>query len=190
MAWLNDLSALFGVPAGGAVAAVAVYSAAVSAEKEATETALRDIAQVIRDKIWSNGLALGRQVKKLFIYTFGEPHFSLKCLRRSIYASLLFIICFGLQYSFKTHNWPWPISAWFVATSLLTALVTDYISLLKTRVILLACSVGTIPTGIALIIDFFVSLLFAYVSIMFINLIVDLYTFGYEPMNLNLFLTR
>lgn len=183
MTWLSDLSSLIGAPAGGAIAAAAVFFAAVRAEKEANREAIKDIARALRDKSWTVKFKLTVQIDQIFIYTFGKYHFSSKCVVRSIYASLIFITVFSLQFSLRTGITPFPISGWFVATALLVSLFTDYIALLKTRLLLRASINLEWSTGLALIIDVALSLLLAYFTIGVLNLIVDLATFGYEPMN-------
>jgi hypothetical protein len=93
-----------GIPAGGAIVAGALYRASIAAEKEARKNALRDIARIIRDPSWSRAFRRSAAIRRLFCLTFGEKHLSWKCVRRSSYATLTFILSIGLQPIPNTHH--------------------------------------------------------------------------------------
>jgi hypothetical protein len=135
MAWLSDLSSALGVPTGGAVAAVAIYYGLVAAEREARKEALGDVARLLRDPTWLRELSPAAGIQKLFVYTFGERHFSFLCLRRSVLASLTFMLAFGLQFALSTDTWPVRFIEFpdHTLRYLLLAIGCDYIALLKTR---------------------------------------------------------
>jgi hypothetical protein len=143
MTWLSDLASALGVPTGGAIAAAAIYYGSIAAEREARREALRDLARLLRGPGWDPTAG----IQKLFVYTFGERHLSWLCLRRSIVASLTFIVSFGLQFSLLTGEWPVRFIEYPSHTFryLLLAFGCDYIALFKTRKLISVSAIARKP---------------------------------------------
>ena len=124
--------------------AVAIYSGAAAAEKEARKEALDDIARLVRDESLISHLQLGRGIYRLFRATFGEKHLSWKCITRSVMATVAFCLSLGLQFSLSTGVWLNSRGDW--GTELLLAfslgICLDYVSLLKTRILLRRAATG------------------------------------------------
>jgi hypothetical protein len=110
------------------------------------------------------------------VWTFGERHWSWKCTRRSVAASLVFICAVALEQLSRGHTLglahnpiklpPVQLAA-AIAAVLGAVVATDYIALFKTRIIL-----GTLtsPRGLAsplfLIYDMVLSLMISYLGLM------------------------
>ena len=92
MAWLNDLSAALGLPIGAVTLATSLVLAAEKAEKEARPEALRDIAEALKNPRWTEAFRPNLQIRRVFESTFSGRHLSWKCLRRSMAASVIFIL--------------------------------------------------------------------------------------------------
>lgn len=150
--WLESISSSIGVATGGAGLAGAVYVASGSLEKEARPEARRQIAAFLKSAHVQYDVSHAAElVRHLFLMTFGARHLSLLCIRRSIAGTILFVVSVSLLMFLKHRsdiylNWPeyqpgkptplWAIVIgdlpWLVAL----AMIPDYLSLAKTRVIL------------------------------------------------------
>jgi hypothetical protein len=166
MAWVNDLASSAGIPAGAATLAVAMYAACTAAEKAARPEALKDIGRILQDPSWSRSVRPSAIIQRVFVWTFGERHLSWRCITRSVLASLLLIISltltyyaiFGVKFAFLyelvgTYDYQKSnvTESWFGSTPLsllqtyivslgaglfLMALLPDYLSLAKTRLLI------------------------------------------------------
>jgi hypothetical protein len=150
--WLRDLTSTFGLPTGGLTFALALYYMSIQAEKEARREALADIAAVLKNSSWRNGIQPNRIINDLFNATFGDTQFSMRCVQRSVIASLCAIFCIVviahllgadiiyqpiLYFIFGIHH----ESRLDVPRILLFQIITlsllpDYISIYKARVII------------------------------------------------------
>lgn len=83
MSWVGDLASSLGIPAGAATLAVAFYAACSAAEKSARPEALRDISRILVKSSWAVTVHPPAIIGRVFNWTFGERHLSIKCLTRS-----------------------------------------------------------------------------------------------------------
>jgi hypothetical protein len=141
---LTDFASIFGIPAVAASIAGSIYWALSKAEKVARPEALREISAVLKDRSWSQSVKPWSIVERLFVWTFGEKHFSLKCISRSAISTVIMVTSIltfeiALQerastgtivYLAEAH--PYPILLFLV----LVGFTPDYVALLKTRVLL------------------------------------------------------
>src|SRR4051812_544402 len=153
MAWVADLASTLGVPLGGTLAATAIFTAAVAAEKEARPEALRQIAILLQDPSWARGLEPTRIVQGLFLQVFGNRQLSWKCVRRSILASSISLVslsCLFHSSVFSIYNVIitnfltlaevdsippiWYLFLWFLLFVYLIfcSIIPDYIAVAKT----------------------------------------------------------
>jgi hypothetical protein len=140
MSWVNDLVSAAGLPAGAATLAVAMYAACVAAEKAARPEALQEIGRILEDTSWSRSAQASTIVQRIFNLTFGEQHFSKKCLRRSAMATIIVYVMFAAVLFFEGHQFLLPKSvseiALYFYLILYFGFAPDYLSLGKTRVLL------------------------------------------------------
>jgi hypothetical protein len=150
MLWVDDLSSIVGIPAGAATFAVAIYGACSAAEKAARRGALDDIGRVLKDPSWSRSARPSKIIGRVFGWTFGEHHFSCRCLLRSLIATTTFTIATGLVYWELTKHWlMWTFFSRLndpvfyrsrdftppVFGIVFCAVIPDFFSLLKTRLL-------------------------------------------------------
>jgi hypothetical protein len=126
MSWVNDLASVAGIPAGAATLAVAMYAACSAAEKAARPEALKDIGHILKDPSWKDSAQPYAIIQRVFNWTFGERHLSVKCLYRSVISTI--IISSGNRGNkgrddvFIVESGPWtrhhlPSLCWIAATS-------------------------------------------------------------------------
>jgi hypothetical protein len=168
MSWINDLPSVFGLPAGGATIAAALYAACAAAEKTARPEALHDIARFLTDREWSRATQPSEVIRKVFNHTFGEHHLSLKCVSRSMAATLVFVASIVLTVYLETgvlQN----LDPDFWILLVLMGFPSDYIALWKTRYLL---SVKLSPQFL-LIFDVFLSIFISSVLFVIVIYIID-----------------
>ncbi|MBZ9822362.1 hypothetical protein [Mesorhizobium sp. CA4] len=157
MAWFGDLSSVLGMPVGGALAAAALYHASTVAEKEASRGALRDVACIIKDPSWSRAFRPSAAIERLFCLTFGERHLSWKCIRRSLYATLIFTLSLSLQFCIAAKVWPEELWQTYYVKGTIAIVAAgffaDYVALWKTRRLLFLVGKYRSVTFILLILD-------------------------------------
>jgi hypothetical protein len=141
MAWLTDLTTALGLPGAGATLAAAVYGVSVAVEKSSRKEAREDIAHALKDMPLTAWKGNDVVVRSLFDITLGERHFSLKCIGRSIIASVLVVFALAITLFFQNSE---PIdviigsehigdAAEYMVLITFWLFAPDYISLLKTR---------------------------------------------------------
>ena len=101
MSWVNDLASSLGIPAGAVTLALAVYAACAAAEKAARPEALKDIGRILNDRTWEQSVRPSAIVDRIFVWTFGERHFSWKCVSRSMIATFVILFCVGVNHVFR-----------------------------------------------------------------------------------------
>jgi hypothetical protein len=150
MTWLESISSSIGVATGGASLAGAIYLASTSLEKEARPEARQQIAAFLKSThVQYNVGHAAELVRHLFLMTFGARHLSFRCIRRSIAGTILFVTSVSLLMFLKHRadlNWPeyqpgtptplWAIVIYELPSLVVLAMIPDYLSLAKTRVIL------------------------------------------------------
>jgi hypothetical protein len=148
MSWVNDLASGLGIPAGAVTLAVAMYGACTTAEKAARPEALNDIAKVLKNPSWSRSVRPSAIIDRVFLWTFGERHLSLKCIRTSLLATIAIvsaglIIQEVLAGTFSAVFFPngfeilnMLTAPFVVALVSLVAAFPDYLALWKTRLLL------------------------------------------------------
>jgi hypothetical protein len=173
MPWLEDLTSALGVPAGAATLAVAMYSGCVAAEKVARPEALSEISEILRDPFWTGWVRPAYLVQKIFVWTFGEHHFSLKCVVRSISATTFLVTAISLTIYLKTGLYPTDIRL-FAYDALFIGLIPDYIALLKTRIIIRL----SISRVILVVVDIILSLATSLLCFMVFDPVYVIITYG------------
>jgi hypothetical protein len=124
-----------------------VYAGAATLDRKMRKEALKDIAEFInRTSIFPDSHIVADFIYREFRLMFGERHFSIKCITRSIIASfivisgiLVFMLLldteeFRVFISLTHHNWRSFFGTLLAVISF--SLVPDYVSLLKGRVLL------------------------------------------------------
>lgn len=187
MSWVNDLASAFGVPAGAATLAVAIYAACTAAEKSARPEALKDISAVLKDRSWATAVRPAAIIEQVFNWTFGKRQLGAKCIIRSLLMSLSFtgvgaLIVFaetGLQPSMGLDSLFDPGLFWFILLLfLLAAALPDYIALAKTRILLgYAAKLRNISIYI-IALDIILSLMISYVFVELSNVPEDILKSG------------
>ena len=140
MPGLADLAASFGIPAVAASIAGSIYWALSKAEEVARPEALAEIAAVLKDPSWSRSVRPWSIVERLFVWTFGERHFSLKCITRSAISTVIMVTSLTILHilskwdlgSFRYMNHPLAFLIFVVSVGF----APDYVALLKTRAFL------------------------------------------------------
>jgi hypothetical protein len=173
MSWVTDLASTFGLPAGGATIATAMYAACVAAEKIARPEALTDIGRVLKDPTWERSVRPSAIIEQVFNWTFDERHFSWRCVKRSICATTIFVSAFVIIMYFKEGQLPLGniclgrrycgVNEIIVLPTILLILVgflPDYIALWKTRLLLRSFLIKRFAL-LLVISDVFLSLLIA-----------------------------
>lgn len=180
MSWINDLSSILGVPAGAATIAAAMYSRCVAAERAARPEALLEIAQVLKDASWTQSARPSAIVERIFKWTFGERHFSLKCITRSACATGIFvtaiIVTLHLILGINPFKGAVGNKQWYY--DLLTmGFIPDYIALGKTRILLRQKRSALL----LIILDIGLSVLIASVCFIVMDSILVLWQYGQRP---------
>jgi hypothetical protein len=141
MSWLGDLVSGFGLPAGAATIATAMYAASRVAQKAARRGALVEIGRFLNEPLGSPSAKALEIVRGIFQFTFGEQHISFKCIRRSFFATLTFIITITITLHLENRSTFFDdnsvfgnFATWF--TIVIMGIIPDYIALYKTRMIL------------------------------------------------------
>jgi hypothetical protein len=172
--WLNDLASNFGLPVAAVAIAGSIYAALAAAEKVARPEALKEISGVLKDPSWSQSVRPSSIVEKLFIWTYGKRHLGLKCISRSVSATLIMVSLLivlksrsmGSEFllDFTITIWRSPPFAMFLITS---SFIPDYLALWKTRRILrLARNCPAIlALGIDAVYSIAISIVFLYLSV-------------------------
>jgi hypothetical protein len=191
MSWLTDLTPLFG---GSVTLAGGMYGACVAAEKAARPEALRDIGRILKDPSWSRSVRASAIIERLFNWTFGERHFSWKCISRSIEASILFMLVLAMLIT--THD--------FLQSGLLdidlptfhdhrqfifnfgmiaaAGLIPDYLSLCKSRLLIRLTRLA--DEGRAIVLFIALDILFsALISLSFIGSVFLWLTVGFGSLS-------
>jgi hypothetical protein len=144
LSWLSDLASGLGIPAGAATLAAAMYAACAAAEKAARPEALEDIGRILKERSWSRIVRPTEIIERVFVWTFGERHLSLRCVKRSGLATVLFFIgsvCImyihhpGEIYTYFSRIHLFPPSLGLVVRIILTGFIADYVALYKSRVL-------------------------------------------------------
>jgi hypothetical protein len=130
MSWVNDLASSAGMPAGAATLAVAMYAACAAAEKAARPEALADIGRILKDTTWERSARPSAIIERVFTWTFGERHLSLKCLLRSALGTLALVISVGLVNIMETQSGE---IGYKLQMLFFVGFLPDYVALLKTR---------------------------------------------------------
>ena len=139
MSWVNDLASISGIPAGAATLAVAMYAGCAAAEKAARPEALQDIGRVLKDPSWSRSVRPSAIIERVFVWTFGERHLSLRCIRQSVTATVIFV---GVLLSAFLVGWHIDLPGFlrnventpvFFAVIMVCGIALDYVALAKTR---------------------------------------------------------
>ena len=181
----TDIIQLFGTGSVPVIVAGTVYGVFELGEKLASQRAKDALSKWLLTFDVQKAKALPDGTQELFERIFGERHFSLKCLVRSAVFSLgamVFIAMLCLLIRQGVLNWLlWfpglllPYTMVWLAIWLLWSILIDYISLLKTRVILrIMTRIHPVVLPIAiLLVDFLV-----YIVIFFIGLILVTWLVG------------
>ena len=156
MSWLTELTSAIGVPVGATTLAIAIYGACEAAEKAARPGALKDIGRKIKDTSWERTVRPTAIIERTFDWTFGERHFSWRCVATSLIATLASCLALAIGYHLTLGI---DFSFWFAAYKpngpaeyeggisvlalaalglLLFAILPDYLALGKTRILLSA----------------------------------------------------
>src|SRR5580700_2773902 len=138
MSWINDLMSAVGAPAGAVTISAAMYSACLAAEKSARPKALVEIGRILKDPSWALSLRPSAIISRLFNWTFGESHLSLKCVTRSMCATSMFVVAIIVSLYLINDRNPFTESSlrtWYYDLPLL-GFVPDYVAPGKTRMLL------------------------------------------------------
>jgi len=172
MDWQTTLVSHMGVGAGGFAVAAAVYKGASALENELRPQAVKEIGRILTNATFpTDNFSINRIVYEAFNSTFGDRHWSWKCVGRSLLASWIFVILFVALSSATDHapllgqnldkvDFFGFLEAFGVLFFLL--FLPDYISLYKTRYILRASTRLTNPwlSSLPLIADILVTSIF------------------------------
>jgi hypothetical protein len=143
MSWVNDLASAFGLPAGAAAIAGAMYAACVAAEKNARPEALADIGRILRDPAWERSAQPSAIIERVFKWTFGDRHASWRCVTRSMCATIIFVAAFIIMLFFTEGRYPFDkarnsqvIIVQGTFEVIFAGFLPDYVALWKTRLLL------------------------------------------------------
>lgn len=159
MGLVEYLASTFGV---GVAIAVSIFLGCVWAERDKSirREALDDIARVLKDPSWLHSDQAVTIIRRLFHWTFGERSWSLRCVKASFIVTLLTDLVLFLslpgpfQHALRMIRLylQGPRDVWNIVIDifaqgfigiLLSSFLADYLSLLKTRLIL--CHWGDAP---------------------------------------------
>ncbi|MBV8095347.1 MAG: TraB/GumN family protein [Acetobacteraceae bacterium] len=171
MAWLNDLAAIFLVPAGAVALATGIYWLSGSAEKRAKPQALAEISTFLTKRAAPLSSSAVSWTLKLFQLTYGDRQFSKACWESSLIAFLslrLAVQVFRLAVAalgiLEGHV---PLADDLDDTAMAVGAVTAYLSVWKTRALLklLVGSQRAAALGLALVSDFFMAALLGTIAV-------------------------
>lgn len=174
MSWVNELVSELGIPLGAATIAGAIYTGCVAAEKAARPEALSEIRDVISNTSWTKSAKPSTLVDRIFRLTFGERHFSWKCVRRSVLSTIVVNAATGF-YLYHSLGYGWfekagetisYISFWILICVILCGFTADYLSLAKTRLIIRrdwAPSLGAISSLSIVVVDVILCVLLSWI---------------------------
>jgi hypothetical protein len=172
MPWLDHLVSLLGISASAGLLAGTLYAGCVAAESVARPEALRDISFVLKTRSLTEKISPSAIIEKIFQGTFGGRHLSIKCLARSILASIVFLVCSALLVHAEIHKWPsvsladitnWDTGPFIALIYLMAGLLPDYVALAKTRLLLRQFSRARRRLGWLVLADLLLSLLISYI---------------------------
>lgn len=163
--WLGVL-----VPGPYGSIAIAVLGLSAVVEKGARPEAISDVANIWNSGWDPNYFEPRSFAERIFRYTFGSRHLSLKCLGRSLLVSVLVIIVLLSASELKFELIPPPSNT--IAASVLVTIIADYLLLAKTRMLLarLRLSSARVPI-FTILIDFFTTAVIVFIS----GIIADLF---------------
>lgn len=180
---MSDLASLasgLGIPTVVLSVAAAFRYAGAAADRDGRPEALDTVARILGNSSWSRSVRPSAIIQEVFNRTFGERQFSWKCLRRSVAASVLFVLIsscifysavintikvlqlFGgyASLGFDASSLEGLLFGWI--PSILFFLLGDYVSLWKTRAIIQV--LGRMRTGLLLVVlDIILSLAIVFV---------------------------
>jgi hypothetical protein len=142
LSWLTDLASSFGIPVVAVTIAGSIYLALSKAEEVARPEALAEITAVLKNPSWSRSVKPWSIVERLFVWTFGERHFSLKCISRSAIATIIMVTSLMIFHIIYTgdlifvadpEGTTFGFLVPFVVFAVSSSFVPDYVALLKTR---------------------------------------------------------
>ncbi len=148
MGWVNDLVSGLGIPAGAATLAVAMYAGCAAAEKAARPEALSAVASLIRDLSQTRSDGAPKIAYRLFVWMFGEHHFSHFCVFRSLIATISFCLSIiiyvflgghNIDFSPLSYSHKYGVLGWLSGLACILfifSFLPDYFALGKTRIIL------------------------------------------------------
>jgi hypothetical protein len=142
MSWVNDLASVFGLPAGAGLIATAMYAACVAAEKTARPEALTEIGRILKDPAWgARSVRSSAIIERVFNWTFGERHLSLKCITRSVCATTIlgaaitiFLYLERSSFHFSWGDREYIFSIGTVMVGIIAGFVSNYLVLWQTRI--------------------------------------------------------
>jgi hypothetical protein len=91
MSWVDDFASGMGIPAGATTLAVAMYAACVAAERAARPEALKEIGRILKDPSWSRSLRPSTIIERMFKWTFGERHLTVRTAFSSAVATVVML---------------------------------------------------------------------------------------------------
>jgi hypothetical protein len=131
VAWLNDQASSFRGPLAVVILAAAMYAACAMAERAARPEALQDIARILKDPSWDAATRPDAIIYRVFIWTFGERQFSVKCCLAAVIATACVSLCVLFAYRPVTSS-----EMGYLLGLILFGILPDYLSLWKTRALL------------------------------------------------------
>jgi hypothetical protein len=105
MSRVNDLGSALGIPAGATTLPAAMYFGCAAAEKVARPEVLKDIADTLEDPSLERLVQPSAIIERVFNFTFGDRHLSWKCVRRSVGATICFLVIIGAFFIHNASNW-------------------------------------------------------------------------------------
>jgi hypothetical protein len=183
MPWLNDLASGLGIPAGAAIIAGAMYAGCVAAEQNLRPEALTDVRRILQDSTWTQSTRPSALIERLFIWTFGERHLSWKCIKWSLFATIIFITAISVKLYLTAHRQPFEHFSFIqLSDFIFVSILPDYAALAKTRLLLRSLHTGSIIIIISdMVLSLLISLAFLFtyiISLYFIGLYNEYGTFS------------
>jgi hypothetical protein len=165
MTWLASTASSLGLPASAAILATGMYHACAAAEKAARPEAIRAIGIALQNTDWSKSAHPESVIRRLFLGTFGERQWSLRCACRSTIATFVFIAALYASdwqdYNNSVHLWEYEKYSRVFVFVVPACLLTDFLCLWKARYLLSRIVDESKPSRMALLcgIDVLLSLL-------------------------------
>jgi uncharacterized membrane protein len=198
LSWLADVASSFGIPVVAASIAGSIYWALSKAEKAARPEALADISAVLKDPSWSRSVKPWSIVERLFVWTFGERHFSVKCMVRSAISTVVMVTSLIVLHIIITGDSGFAVTQiqsdpLLLSSFVYIGFVPDYVALLKTRtflriehkypaiVILCFDAVGSIVISIAIV---FAPIMFLPVAYSHLEMLKTMLFVAISPVNI------